>query len=141
MSAVDTQTPPAAATGRRLGRGLQRREQIQLAIVVVLILFVLLALPQILSVYWVTVCTAVAYISVVSLGLNLLMGRVGLVSLGQIAVLAMGAWIASKLSFSTGLPFPIVLLLTGLLTMVLGTLVGLPALRLTSRRDGAARRP
>jgi branched-chain amino acid transport system permease protein len=131
MSAVDTQTPPAAATGRRLGRGLQRREQIQLAIVVVLILFVLLALPQILSVYWVTVCTAVAYISVVSLGLNLLMGRVGLVSLGQIAVLAMGAWIASKLSFSTGLPFPIVLLLTGLLTMVLGTLVGLPALRLS----------
>jgi branched-chain amino acid transport system permease protein len=73
----------------------------------------------------------VAYISVVSLGLNLLMGRVGLVSLGQIAVLAMGAWIASKLSFSTGLPFPIVLLITGLITMVLGTLIGLPALRLS----------
>jgi branched-chain amino acid transport system permease protein len=72
-----------------------------------------------------------AYISVVALGLGLLMGRVGLVSLGQIAVLALGAWIASKLAFSTSLPYPIVLLLTGLITMVLGTLVGLPALRLS----------
>jgi len=131
MSAVDTQTTQAAAPRRQISRGLQRREQIQLAIVVALILFVLLALPQILSVYWVTVCTAVAYISVVSLGLNVLMGRVGLVSLGQIAVLAMGAWIACKLSFSTGLPFPLVLLGSGLITMVLGTLVGLPALRLS----------
>src|SRR5690606_22730457 len=115
----------------RTARGLQRREQIQLAVIAGLIVLVLALLPAILSVYWITVLTAVAYISVVALGLNLLMGRVGLVSLGQIAVLALGAWIASKLSFSTSLPFPIVLLITGLLTMVLGTCVGLPALRLS----------
>ena len=59
------------------------------------------------------------------------MGRVGLVSLGQIALLALGAWVAARLLFATGLPFPIVLLLAGLITMVLGTLVGLPALRLS----------
>ena len=68
---------------------------------------------------------------IVALGLGILMGRVGLVSLGQIALLALGRWVAARLFFATGLPFPIVLLLAGLITMVLGTLVGLPALRLS----------
>ena len=71
-------------------------------------------LPPLLSTYWVRMCsTAVAIYSVVALGLNLLMGRVGMVSLGQIAVLALGAWIGARLLFGTGLPFPIVLLLAG----------------------------
>jgi branched-chain amino acid transport system permease protein len=101
------------------------------AIILVLLLFVLLALPSMLSTYWIDVLTAVAIYSIVALGLNLLMGRVGLVSLGQIAVLALGAWVAARLTYATGLPFPIVLLLSGLITIVLGTLVGLPALRLS----------
>jgi len=67
----------------------------------------------------------------VALGLGLLIGRVGMVSLGQVAVLALGSWVGARLCFATGLPFPIVLILTGLITMVLGTLVGLPALRLS----------
>jgi branched-chain amino acid transport system permease protein len=92
---------------------------------------VLLALPALLSAYWTDVVTAVMIYSVVALSLGTLMGRVGLVSLGQIAVLALGAWVAAKLSFSTSIPFPLVLLITGLVTMVLGTLVGLPALRLS----------
>jgi branched-chain amino acid transport system permease protein len=68
---------------------------------------------------------------VVALGLSLLMGRVGLVSLGQIAILALGAWVAARLDYGTGLPFPFVILIAGLITMVLGTTVGLPALRLS----------
>jgi branched-chain amino acid transport system permease protein len=39
--------------------------------------------------------------------------------------------VAARLSYATGLPFPIVLLLSGLITIGLGTLVGLPALRLS----------
>jgi branched-chain amino acid transport system permease protein len=95
------------------------------------LIVVLLALPAVLSAYWTDVMTAVIIYSVVALGLGLLMGRVGLVSLGQIAVLALGAWVAAKLAFATGIPFALVLLLSGLVTMVLGTLVGLPALRLS----------
>ena len=75
--------------------------------------------------------TQVAIYSIVTLGLGLLVGRVGMVSLGQGAVLAMGAWVAARLLFATSLPFPIVLLGAGLITMVLGTLVGLPALRMS----------
>jgi branched-chain amino acid transport system permease protein len=67
----------------------------------------------------------------VALGLGVLMGRVGLVSLGQIAILALGAWVAARLFYGTSLPFPLVLLASGLITMVLGTMIGLPALRVS----------
>jgi branched-chain amino acid transport system permease protein len=106
-------------------------ERVRAAVIVALVAFVLFGLPPLLSAYWTDVATSVAIYSVVALGLNLLMGRVGLVSLGQIAVLALGAWIGARLDFATSLPFPIVLLITGLITMVLGTLIGLPALRLS----------
>lgn len=88
-------------------------------------------LPTLLSVYWIDVLTAVTIFALVALGLNVLVGRVGLVSLGQIAILAFGAWVDARLSFATTLPFPILLLITGAITAVLGVAVGLPALRLS----------
>ena len=99
--------------------------------IVALLLFVLLALPEIVSLYYVDALTQVAIYSVVALGLGMLVGRVGLVSLGQAAVLALGAWVAARLLFATSLPFEIVLVPAGLITMVLGTIVGLPALRMS----------
>jgi branched-chain amino acid transport system permease protein len=110
---------------------LERPTVVRALVIAVLLLFVLLALPVLLSTYWIKVLTLVAIYAIVALGLNLLFGRVGLVSLGQIALLAVGGWIASRFFFLTSLPFPVVLLLAGLLTAVVGTLVGLPALRLS----------
>jgi branched-chain amino acid transport system permease protein len=110
---------------------LDRGERLRAVITAVLLLFVVVLLPELLSGYWTTVFTSVAIYSIVTLGLGILMGRTGLVSLGQIALLALAAWVAARLFFATGLPFPIVLLLSGLITMVLGTLVGLPALRVS----------
>jgi branched-chain amino acid transport system permease protein len=110
---------------------LETGERIRIAVVAVLLAFVLLLLPSILSAYWVDVSTSVVIYTIVALGLGLLMGRVGLVSLGQVAVLALGAWVGARLLFATGLPFPVVTVMTGLITMVLGSLVGLPALRVS----------
>ncbi len=93
-------------------------------------LFVLFALPQLLSLYYIGAMTQVAVYAIVALGLGVLVGRVGLVSFGQVAVLAIGAWVAARLLFATSLPYPVVLLGAGVITMVLGTLIGLPALRL-----------
>ena len=104
---------------------------VQPAVIVALLLFVLLAFPSIFSLYYVDAWTQVAIYSIVTLGLGVLVGRVGMVSLGQGAVLAMGAWVAARILFATSLPFPLVLLGAGLITMVLGTLVGLPALRMS----------
>ena len=45
----------------------------------------LFALPELLSLYYVDAMTQVAVYAMVALGLGLLVGRVGLVSLGQVA--------------------------------------------------------
>jgi branched-chain amino acid transport system permease protein len=118
--------PPVPA---RPGR--DPRAFVQPAVIVVLVALALFAIPSIFSLYYVDAWTQVAIYSIVTLGLGLLVGRVGMVSLGQGAVLAMGAWVAARLLFATSLPFPLVLLAAGLITMVLGTLVGLPALRMS----------
>ena len=110
---------------------LQPRSLVRPAIILALLLLVLFAIPAIVSIYYVDAGTQVAIYAIVALGLNVLVGRVGLVSLGQAAVLAMGAWVAARLLFATSLPFEVVLLISGLITMVLGGLVGLPALRLS----------
>jgi branched-chain amino acid transport system permease protein len=110
---------------------LQPRSLVRPAVILALLLLVLFAIPAIVSIYYVDAGTQVAIYAIVALGLNLLVGRVGLVSLGQAAVLAMGAWVAARLLFATSLPFEVVLLISGLITMVLGSLVGLPALRMS----------
>jgi branched-chain amino acid transport system permease protein len=104
---------------------------VRAAVIAVLFVFILFALPALLNTYWIKVLTSAGIFAVVALGLNVLFGRVGMVSLGQIALLALGAWVAARLSFATSLPFPIVLVMAGLITGVIGTLVGLPALRLS----------
>jgi branched-chain amino acid transport system permease protein len=102
----------------------------RVVIIAALLAFVLFALPQLMTLYYVDTMIQVAVYAMVALGLGVLVGRVGLVSLGQVAVLAIGAWVAARLLFATSQPFPLVLLEAGLITMVAGTLLGLPALRL-----------
>jgi branched-chain amino acid transport system permease protein len=128
----DAATPTVASRPAGQPRStIALRSLVRPAVIVALLLFVLLGLPSMLSLYYVDAMTQVAIYSIVALGLGLLVGRVGMVSLGQGAVLAMGAWVAARLLFATSLPFPIVVLAAGLITMVLGTLVGLPALRMS----------
>jgi branched-chain amino acid transport system permease protein len=119
-----TTSPPSAP------RGVDRGDLVRGVIIAVLLLFVIIGLPQLLSLYYVDAMTQVAIYAVVALGLGVLVGRVGLVSLGQAAILAIGAWVAARLLFATAMPFELVLLASGVITMVLGTLVGLPALRM-----------
>ena len=118
------EVPPPAPS--RFERGFYTRA----GVIAVGVLLVIILLPQILSLYYIDAMTQVAVYSIVALGLGVLVGRVGLISLGQAAVLAIGAWVAARLLFATSLPYEVVVLLAGLITMALGTLVGLPALRM-----------
>ncbi|HEY1594211.1 MAG TPA: branched-chain amino acid ABC transporter permease [Thermoleophilaceae bacterium] len=129
MSVADATTP---STSRRVWLPrLDTGDRVRAGVIGILLLVVVTIVPALLSGYWVTVFTSVAIYAIVALGLGILMGRTGLVSLGQIALLALAAWVAARLFFATNMPFPIVLLASGLITMVLGSLVGLPALRLS----------
>jgi len=135
-TAAPQETDQSAGAGghwRQLRPRLSRdpRAYIRPVVIAVLLVLVLVALPSLFSLYYLDAFTQAAIYSIVALGLGLLVGRVGMVSLGQGAVLALGAWVAARLLFATSLPFPVVLLAAGLITMVLGTLVGLPALRMS----------
>jgi branched-chain amino acid transport system permease protein len=92
---------------------------------------VLVAAPQVLSDFWVQTLTSAVIYAAVALGLGLLFGRVGLISLGQIAMLALGGWTALRLGQELAAPFPVTLLLTAGITALAGVLIGLPALRLS----------
>ena len=113
------------------GMEIERDDIVRACVIAGLMALALFAVPELIGVYWVKILTAAAIYSVVALGLGLLYGRVGMVSLCQVALLAVGAWTASRLLYGTGLPFPIVLLIAGLVTGVIGTVVGLPALRVS----------
>lgn len=122
---------PATGTGasRRLPP-LRRKTAIRAGVIAVLLLLALFALPPVMTLYYTDTMTQVAIYAIVTLGLGVLVGRVGLFSLGQVAVLTIGAWTGARLLFATGQPFPVVLIEAGLVTMVIGTLLTLPALRL-----------
>jgi branched-chain amino acid transport system permease protein len=53
-----------------------------------------------------------------------------MISLCQIALLAIGTWVGARFAYLTDLPFPVLLLIAGVITGVIGVLIGLPALRL-----------
>ncbi|HEX4035686.1 MAG TPA: branched-chain amino acid ABC transporter permease [Solirubrobacteraceae bacterium] len=123
----------ASGVVTRVGSSLRisRLDVVHGGVAVVGVLFALFALPQLLSPYWIDTSTTTVIYAIAALGVALLVGRIGMISLGQVAVLALGAWVAAKFCFSTTLPYPIVLLVTGAMTMVMGTLIGLPALRVS----------
>jgi branched-chain amino acid transport system permease protein len=95
------------------------------------LLFVALFLAPLVGSDWMNTFGAMAIYSVVAAGLGVLYGRVGMISLCQIGLLALGTWIGARIAFATALPFPIVLLLAGLLTAAIGIFIGLFALRLS----------
>jgi branched-chain amino acid transport system permease protein len=123
---------PRAKTAPPPGRAFlrDRAALVRVSVIAALLLLALFALPPVMSLYYTDTMTQVAIYAIVTLGLGVLVGRVGLFSLGQVAVLTIGAWTGARLLFATAQPFPLVLLEAGLITMVIGTLITLPALRL-----------
>jgi len=119
---VDTRLPSilTAATPRRI------------VTFVVVVLIALLVLPAVLSTYWMKIMFEMAAYSLVTLGLGLLVGRTGMYSLCQIPMVAAGAWFALRVHYLfDGVPFPLILVMTAILTGLLGVVIGLPALRLS----------
>jgi branched-chain amino acid transport system permease protein len=99
----------------------------------VTLLIALLGVPFVFASFWTKIMLEMAAYSLVALGLNLIVGRVGIYSLCQIPLVAAGAWFSLRLYylFDENLPFPLILLGAGLLTGGLGVIIGLPALRLS----------
>ncbi|MDP1883218.1 MAG: branched-chain amino acid ABC transporter permease, partial [Bradyrhizobium sp.] len=94
-----------------------------------ILLAFLAAAPFVLSSYLVSQLVFVFIYATVGVGLMILTGFTGQASLGHAAFLAIGAYTAAYLQ-QYNVPFPVYFLAAGLLTGVVGAMVGFPALRL-----------
>ncbi len=86
--------------------------------------------PFFASPYALTLANQVLIATVGAIGLNILVGYTGQISLGQGAFMAVGAYGAGLLTVRLGIPFYLSIPLASLLTAAMGLLVGLPSLRL-----------
>ena len=103
-----------------------RVEYVRLAAIGALVV----ALPFVLSPFWLTVTNQIGIAIIGAIGLNILVGYTGQISLGQGGFLAVGAYTAGLLAVKTGMsPIGGVAAAIGV-TAVVGAFFGLPALRL-----------
>jgi branched-chain amino acid transport system permease protein len=95
-----------------------------------LLLGAVLMAPLVLGEFYLGELALVYIYAIAGIGLMLLVGYTGLVSLGHAAFLAIGAY-AHTWFISHGWPLPLALLKASLITALVGALVGLPAMRMT----------
>src|ERR1051325_8944211 len=87
-----------------------------------------LVIPLTLHEYFLSVANLVWIAVIGALGLNILVGYTGQVSIGPGAFLSVGAYTAANLANRLGSPWPVNLLARGLMAPLVGALVGLPPL-------------
>ena len=87
-------------------------------------------LPFVVSSYWLSLANQIAIATVGAIGLNILVGYTGQISLGQGAFMAVGAYASGLATIAWGLPFWISIPLASLFTAAIGVFFGLPSLRL-----------
>ncbi|ADZ70944.1 branched-chain amino acid ABC transporter permease [Polymorphum gilvum] len=85
--------------------------------------------PLVLDNYWLYLACFVAINVASATGLNILTGFTGLVSLGQAAFMAVGAYTVAVLEIRIGTPFLLNLVAAGAVAALIGVVVGLPSLR------------
>jgi branched-chain amino acid transport system permease protein len=96
----------------------------------VLLALVLMASPFVLTPFWMTVACQAGIAAIGAIGLNILTGYTGQISLGQGGFLAVGAYTSVILVERAGMPTPVGIAAAILMTALLGAFFGLPALRL-----------
>lgn len=129
MSVADART--GRADMARAVRNMDRGTAVRGVVIAALLAFVFFAVPTLVGADWLTTFASVSIYSIAAAGFGILYGRVGMISLGQVGLLSLGCWIGTRLAYATAMPFPILLIVVGVITGVIGTLVGLPSLRLS----------
>jgi branched-chain amino acid transport system permease protein len=94
-----------------------------------LLVLALVGFPFVAGEYWLYLACLVAINIISAMGLNILTGYTGLVSLGQAAFMGLGAYTVAVLQARLGTPWPVNLLAAGIVALAAGVLVGLPSLR------------
>src|SRR5688500_16233692 len=123
----------ATATGiyhRRYRRDLALRHTRAEYFRVALLIVAMITAPYVIDNYWLSIVNTILIAVIGAVGLNILVGFTGQISLGQGGFLAVGAFTSALLYQRADLPAPISIACAVVVTAVAGALFGLPALRL-----------
>ena len=97
----------------------------------IVFLLALLTIPLYASSYWMDVVNRVGIAVIGAVGLNILTGFTGQISLGNAGFLAVGAYATAYLgAHLPQMPFIVVILIAGMFAAVVGMVFGVPSLRL-----------
>src|SRR5262245_59697834 len=89
-----------------------------------------IVVPLTLHEYFLSVANLVWIAVIGALGLNILVGYTGQVSIGHGAFMSVGAYTAANLAIRLDSPWPVNLLAGGLMAAAVGAVVGIPSLRI-----------
>lgn len=94
-------------------------------------LLVAAVLPVVLgNSYWVGVCTLALIWMILNQSWNLVLGYSGVWNFGQLAIYAIGGYVAALASLHTPLPWPVALLIGAVAAMLVSLVLAVPSLRL-----------
>lgn len=95
-----------------------------------MVLLFFVAAPLLMSEYQLTLLSLVAIAVVGALGLNILVGYAGQLSIGHAAFMSVGAYTAANLVTKLDIPFLLTIPAGGLMAAAVGLVVGIPSLRI-----------
>lgn len=90
----------------------------------------LFVFPLLVSPYWIRVTNLVGIFIIGAIGLNILTGYTGQISIGHAAFMGVGAYTSGFVTTKLGLPFEVGLVSAGIVAALVGSVFGLPSLRL-----------
>lgn len=93
-------------------------------------LILLILLPFLVGSYLVNICIIIGIYIIGAVGLNILTGFTGLISLGHGALVGVGAYVAAILQNNSSIPWLGNLILGGIASSIVGLFWGLPSLRI-----------
>ena len=99
-------------------------------IVAILTILALCFAPLLVDGYFITLMIQISYLGIAALGLNILVGYTGQISLGHGAFFGFGAFASAWLNTSFHIPVFLCIPLAGFLTMGVGMMFGAPAARI-----------
>lgn len=103
---------------------------------ILLLAVIFIGIPLFAPEYWVGVATMIGYTAMGALGVQLLIGYAGLITLGHAAFIAVGAYTSTllvlqypwpKFIVEYGLAYPISIIIAGILAGIWSVLFGLPS--------------
>jgi hypothetical protein len=83
--------------------------------------------PLALSQYWLSVLIQIGYLAIAALGLNIVVGFTGQISIGHAVFFGLGAFTSAYLNAKLSIPVFFAIPLAALITALAGLLFGLPA--------------